>query len=291
MFAHSVLYALLVALLLPQEKPTLPPFVKRADEVAPATQNAKPTGPMRVEPWAILDQRVSFIGDPIERAPTPQARLLLKLTGEKVMDIDRCGRPIIETMVDDKGTVLIDTAGYTDADRNTTSLVTATANVEQLGYIRLDLPTTRPPARAATKITQIKGYVNVVYGGQTEEITIDNPAQYAGGTIDHPRLKELGITIRVLKPAEEAIEPADNRGIAIRIEGKDEMVKNVDLYDEWMKRMSVRPRVSKTQKDETYFYYSIMGALLTPDCQMALTVYQSIEKEKIEFDIKDYTLP
>lgn len=290
MIAHSILYALLVALMVPQDGSKLPPYVKK-DEPAPAAQAAKPTGPMRVEMWGILDQRVSFIGDPIERAPTSAMRLLLKLTGEKVASIARSGRPVIEKMMDDKGTVLLDPSTYTDADKTATSPVSPAANVEQTGLIRLELMATTPAVRTATKISELKGYVNVVYGGPTEEITIDNPAQYAGGLIEHPRLKELGIAIRILKPAEEAIEPADNRGIAIKIEGNEEMVKNVDLYDEWMKRMSVRPRVSKTQKDESYYYYSIMGALLSADCQLALTVYQGVTREKVQFDLKDIALP
>lgn len=290
MFAQTLLLSLLVALFVPQEH-KLPTNVRRADEVKAPAEAAKPTGPMRVEPWAILDQRVSWTGEPMERAPTPQLRLLLKLTGEKVATVSRVGKPIIEKMVDDKGTVLVDPASITDAEKAATSLVPPAQNVAQTGFIRLDLAPTTPAPRSATRISELKGYVNVVYGGPTEEITIDNPAQYAGKTIENPRLKELGITIRVLKPAEEAIEPNDGRGLAIKIEGSEEMIKNIDLYDEWMKRMSVRPRISKTQKDETYYYYQIMGALLTPDCQLALTVYSSVDREKVAFDMKDVVLP
>jgi hypothetical protein len=271
------------------EKPALPPYVKEPGQASPPA--APPTGPMRVEAFGIQDVRIAFFGQTPERPQEPRARLLFKLTGERIGKVDRVGRLIVEEMADDTGKSLVDASAFTERDRTSTNPMAASANVAQNGYVALDFTCATPPVRAATKIAKAKGYVNLVYGGPTEEITIDNPMQHAGKAIDHPRLKALGLTVRILKPGEESAEPADNRGIPIRIEAGDEMVKNIDLYDEWMKRMNVRARSSKTQKDETYFYYQIMGGVVTPDCQLVLTVHKTIEREKVAFELKDLALP
>jgi hypothetical protein len=270
-------------------RPALPPYVKEAGSgQAPA---APPTGPMRLEPFGIQDVRISVFGTPPERSQEPRARFLFKLTGERIGKVDRVGKLIVEELIDDTGKDLADPKAFTERERTSTNPLSAAANVAQNGYVPMDYTCASPPTRAAKKITKAKGYVNLVFGGPTEEVTIDNPMQYAGKTVENNRLKELGLTVRILKPGEESAEPADNRGIPIRIEAGEEMVKNIDLYDEWMKRMNVRPRVSKTQKDETYFFYQVMGGVVTPDCQLVLTVHKKIEREKVPFELTDLTLP
>jgi hypothetical protein len=246
---------------------------------------------MRIEPFGIQDVRIAFFGPTPERPQEPRARFLFKLTGERIGKVDRVGKLIVEEMVDDAGLALVDPSVFSERDRSLTNPLPASANVAQSGFVALDYTCSTPPPRSATKVAKARGYVNVVYGGPTEEITIDNPMQHSGKTIEHPRLKELGLTVRILKPGEESAEPADNRGIPIRIDAGDEMVKNIDLYDEWMKRMNIRPRMGKTQKDESYFYYQIMGGVVTPDCQLVLTVHKKIEREKVPFELKDLALP
>ncbi|MBI5863466.1 MAG: hypothetical protein HZB38_02930 [Planctomycetes bacterium] len=294
---------ILFNLWLPQQPPTpegartgrqLPPHVRdpQNPEAMPRTASAPaPTGPMRVEPFGIQDIRIAFIGGAPEGARGPTTRFLFKLTGEKVASVDRAGKLIIEQMADDTGADLLDPKAYTDRDRTGTNPVSPSANVAQNGFLALDYACNTPPTRAAKKVAKVKGYVNIVYGGPSEEITIDNPMQYAGRTVENPRLKELGIEVRVLKPGEEAIEPADGRGLALRIEKGEDSVKNIDIYDDWMKRMNVRPRVSKTAKDEVYFYYQVMGGIVTNDHQLVLTVYKSIEKQKVPFEASDIELP
>lgn len=271
----------------PDTKP-LPNYVREGGLPQTPTQ---PTGPMRVEAFGIQDVRIAFFGGAPERPQEPRARFLFKLTGERIAKVDRVSKLIIEEMTDDTGKSLVDPSVFTERDRTTTNPMPPSANVAQNGFVPLDYTCSTPPVRSATKIAKAKGYVNIVYGGPTEEITIDNPMQNAGKSIDHPRLKELGINVRILKPGEEAAEPADNRGIPIRIEAGDEMVKNIDLYDENMRRMNIRARISKNQKEETYFYYQIMGGIVTPDCQLVLTVHKKIEREKVPFEVKDLALP
>lgn len=297
---------LFVTLLAPQQtppttQPSRPPVSPSGGQTPPITAQPTPaapqpppppTGPMRVEAFGIQDVRIAFFGQTPERPQEPRARFLFKLTGERIGKVDRSGKLIVEEMVDDTGKSLVDPSAFNERDRTSTNPLPATANVAQNGYVTLDYTCSTPPLRNATKISKAKGYVNLVYGGPTEEITIDNPMQHAGKpAVDHPRLKELGLTVRILKPGEESAEPADNRGIPVRLEAGDEMVKNIDLYDEWMKRMNIRPRPGKTQKDETYFYYQIMGGVLTNDCQLVLTVHKKIEREKIPFELKDLALP
>lgn len=270
-----------------------PPVVREsgAPATSPAPAASQPIGPTRVEPFGIQDVRISFFQPPPERAQEPRSRFLFRLTGAEVTKVDRHGKVIIEEMTDDTGKNLVDPKAFTDRDRTGTNPVNQAASVAQNGGVILDYVSTTPPTRAAKKINKVRGYVNIVFGGPTEEITIDNPMQYAGKTIDHPRLSELGIKVRVLKPGEESAEPADNRGVPLRIEAGEDSVRNVDLYDEWMKRMNIRPRAAKTAKDETYFYYQVMGGLVTADTQLVFTVHKSIKREQVKFEATDLALP
>lgn len=300
-FLGIVLNALLLIPFQPQQQPPaseggerkLPPFVRDTGGPGPTTVPAasQPTGPMRVEPFGVQDVRVTFYQQPPERVQEPRSRFLFRLTGETVAKVDRHGKAIIEALTDDTGKDLLDPKALTDRDRTGTNPVSQAANIAQNGGIMLDYVCTTPPTRAAKKIAKVRGYVNIVFGGPTEEITIDNPMQFAGKVIDHPRLNELGVKVRVLKPGEESAEPADNRGIPLKIEAGEDSVRNVDLYDEWMKRMNIRPRAAKTAKDETYFYYQVMGGLVTSDTQLVFTVHKSVKREQVKFEATDLALP
>lgn len=255
------------------------------------TPMVKLEGAMRVEHLGVMDYRASFVEPAPERAPKPALRVLVRLTGERLGDLYRCGRAIVEEMSDDTGARMFDPTTISEKDRTVTTPVNLSAGIMQQGYHMLDI-TALPGSRAAKTITRLRGYVNIVFGGHTEEITIENPLQYLGKTVDHPKLKEIGLTVRVLKMGgEEATEPNDGRGIALDFEPSDEQVKAVDFYDENMKKIAARPRDGKSEKVDAYKYYALAGGLVNADTQMVLTVLPKIEKQRIEFDLKDIPLP
>lgn len=287
--------ALLVSAAVAQTPIPKPPPPPEPVAVSPQQPPAPPTAPelkgeMRVEYLGLMDQRVDFAPPPPERAPRPALRILFKLTGEKLGDLYRCGKVVIEELVDDTGAKLFDPATIAEKDKTATAIVN-TAGALQAGYHMLDLNAT-PAARAAKSITSAKGHVNIMFGGPTEDITIENPMQFVGKTIEHPRLASLGLKVRVLKlGGEEATEPADGRGIALAFEPSDEQIKALEFYDENFKKVAARPRDSRSEKVDGYKFYGLAGGLLTADTQMVLTVFTKIEKKKVEFHLKNLTLP
>src|SRR5262249_28912963 len=149
---------------------------------------AKVEGPMRVELLGLIDQRVFFVEPVPERAPKTALRIILKLTGEKLGELYRAGRAVIEDVVDDTGAKLLDGSAMSDKDKAATAPINVNGIVQQ-GYQMLDVLPPTPPNRLAKKIPSLKGYVNIVFGGPTEEVTIENPLQYMGKPIDNPKLK------------------------------------------------------------------------------------------------------
>jgi hypothetical protein len=172
-----------------------------------------PTGPMRVEPWAISESRSRYDSDPPPKPPVPMLTLRTKLTGERLVQMVGRGEMIVEEMVDDTGAVLKTLADYDPSELTKTYPLRAGKRMLTAGFAGLNLEA-RLPSREARVLSKVRGYVNVVYATKTEEIMIDNPLQYLGGYLEHPRLQELGIKIKVISPGEQAKEKYDVGGIA-----------------------------------------------------------------------------
>lgn len=268
------------------------PQLVAQEEPQPADGEAPtpPTGPMRLEMLRIIETRV-WTPDTPGPNETSGMRFQMKLTGERFAQIVRAGDLIIEKMVDDKGNDLIKPDSIKDRQKTATQKVTINPRALQQGYMPRE-QIMRVPARGATRIAEAEGYVNLVYGGETETINIRDPLQYEGQNVDHPRLKELGITCRILKLGEEADEPGDGRGIALKFTDGEDHIQNVGFNDAWYRRMNARPRAGKTTDEESrYAYYAIGGGRLDADCEMAITVYPKIERETVRFSLKDVALP
>jgi hypothetical protein len=249
-----------------------------------------PTGPMRVEPFLVTEERVRYVGEVPEQAAESSLRLHVKLTGERLGKMVGLGQLIIAEMVDDTGAVLASPEEIDPRDEKATSPIRSSDRLLARGFVNRSART-KAPSRAARKLSRVSGWVNVVYATETEDILIDNPLQYLGGYLEHPRLKELNMKIRVIQPGEEINVRREGRGIALQFEGGRKRIQQIEFFDAWLKPLYPRPRTVQTPDGEEYVYYgSVMGPI-DADTQMLLTVYPEIEEEKVRFEFKDLELP
>jgi len=250
----------------------------------------RPTGPMRIEPLAIFDGRVKDWAPQVGRGLEPGLRIQLQITGERLGEVVRSGKMIVEEIRDDTGASLLKSEDVKPRDTWATQQVSVTARVLRQGF----LPTEamfKSPQRRAAKISRLKGYLNVVYGAHVEDVVVRDPLRYEGRNVENERLKELGVVIRVLKIGEEVEEAGEGRGIAIRIDAGDDNVRGVDFFDAWLRRLYTQTRTDRGTDERRYTYFSITRGRLDPDCQMVVTVFPRVEREKLEFDLRDLELP
>jgi hypothetical protein len=270
---------------LPRLQPRIAgPRQEQKEEITP------PTGPMRIELYSISESRTRYIGEPPERPQGNSIRLLVNLTGERLPEIVGMGHLVIEEMTDDTGAVLAAPDELQRRDQSATSPVRITDRMVQRGYVQR-VGDARGPTREARRIKKTTGWINLVYATETEDILVDNPLQYLGGYIEHPRLQELGLKIKVVEPGEEVRQIQERGGIALQFERSAKQVQHVGFFDAWLKPMYPRSRRVEAPDGQEYVYYSMVVGNLDADVQMILTVYPEIEEERVRFEFEDIKLP
>lgn len=261
-----------------------------ATDTQPTAPIAPPTGPMRVELLTLMESRVRNIEPRPGTENQSAVRFQVKITGERLPEVVRAGRLVVEEAKDDTGKDVIDPEFLKEREKTVTTQVTMNSRILQQGYLPSETRLLNSP-RAAQALSVVRGYVNLVYGKETEDVVVENPLRFEGGVIDHPRLKELGIELRVMKLGEEAKEPGDGRGIAIKFTDGEDNVRGVDFFDGWYRRMNTRPRVGKTDDDKRYTYFAVGSGKLDQDCSMVVVVYPKIERQSLPFKFENVELP
>jgi hypothetical protein len=250
-----------------------------------------PTGPMRVEPWATSETRNRYESDPPPKPPESKLILRAKLTGKRLVDMVGRGDLIVEEMVDDTGAVLKTLADYTERELSKTHSLKAGKRMRTAGYagLSVDAPAA---SREARKLVKVRGYVNVVFATEVEEIMIDNPLQYVGGYLAHPRLDELGIKITVIEPPQAVRDLRETSGISLQFEGDARKhLAKAELFDAWLKPMYARERPAQTPDGEEFLFLAVVVGKVNADTQLLVKFYPEIEEEKVQFEFKDLALP
>jgi len=272
-----------------------------APQEAPETEKSRverlsegielPTGPMRVELWAVSERRDYYKLDPPAGGPHFSLMLRTRLTGERLIYLSGCGDLILEKMVDDTGKVLKSIDDYQPDELTKVKSLRSGKTMLRLGFAA-QAASVEASSRKASKLDLIKGYVNVVYAEKSEVIMIDNPFQYMGGYIKHPVLEKLGMKIKVIDPEGKYADKRVFAGIALQYEGDTtKHIRKVDFYDSWLKPMYARERSMKTPEGAEYSMFNPVGGKMDCDVQMLLRYYPVIEEERIPFEFTDVQLP
>jgi hypothetical protein len=135
--------------------------------------------------------------------------------------------------------------------------------------------------------------VNLVYGGETEEILIDNPLQYMGGLVKDDRLENLGVEIEIMEVGPNVkVDPRLGKGVALRYKSNPKQIRNLEFFDAWMRPVHPHEtRVTPEDGSEDYIYFPFTVGQADADTQMLLTVFKHIEEEKVRYEFDDLELP
>lgn len=259
----------------------------------PADPATPPVGPdadserLSIRAVAIYDIRVRHIGTPINDRRS-QFQLITRLEGSAIPDVTRLSYPVFIEYRTDMNEHLVDytkRAGREDI----THPYERPDMIRQSEYIDLPLDVDMLPGREATKLARVAGYVWVVLGGAVEPVWIPHAKRLEGGYLEHPRLEELGIRIRMLT-ADEAPEIADGRSYALVIEAGQEHVRNIAAFDPWLRNTRVQPQQVR-REGVTYTVFRLFDQPFTDDWELGVYVFPNPEKLRIPFEFHDVELP
>lgn len=265
---------------------------------APVQEATPPTsaptydqGPLRVELIAMREVRIRATDPVMASRMESDLRMQFRLQGEPLMKLARFGNLILTELVDDTGATLIDDKTYTEADKTMTRPVNFPK--DRLRDNGLPLTTrSKPTARGALKLRQIRGTVHLVLAEKTEKLTILNPLQYVGKVLPDPRLQELGIEVEVAPITEVENPPPAERSIILCYKTKGENVQGASFVDGTMKPIAAREMpVNKTSGARCQLYYFDNAAAFNDEMQLVLEVHPQIEDIQLPIDLKDVDLP
>lgn len=245
-------------------------------------------GPLRVELLAFGENRVRYLRQPPGQAARSVLQMQFRLAGARLSEVFKLGNLVFTRAEDDTGRSLIAEDTFTQEYIQEMRPVSAQSGISEglLLAVRLEAA-----SRQARAIAAMEGYVNVVTGAGTEEITIENPLQYQGRLVEHPRLAALDIEIRVL-PLEQLAPPyRSERPIALQFVRGESRVRSVDFYDAWLRRMVVRPGPATTAGGEPCTVYRIGIGQPSEDMVAVLTVFERIEEIRVPAEFHNVELP
>lgn len=262
------------------------PGATPAQPAPPAIKD--PTGPMRIELIAIGDSRVKFWNEAFAKTANSGMRTRFMLTGERLGEVVRAGRLILDKIVDDTGKSYVDSK-LDDEARTATNPVNVTKQVMAQGGLDLYLDLDFSP-RKATRFTEIAGYVNVVMGANPSSTSFRNPNSFQGKDLTSAELAAAGIKAHVVA-TDQMSEPPTERGLALQFAEGEPKIRSVDYYDEWFRRMPSRSRPGKTKDGKSYTFYPLLSGTLTDDSTLVIEFFQKSEQMKVPVSLKDIEMP
>jgi hypothetical protein len=273
-------------------QPAPPPPPVQPGEAAPTSMPILDQGPLRCEPIAVADLRFWYKERP-PQARESQFQTLWRVEGERVTEAARTGNIILTEAIDDTGKSLFDPNSYTEEYRTTTRLLGLTPEQIRHTGVRAQCGM-NSPSRSAHSIS-LKGSLLLVLAPKREEITVANPLQYVGKNIENPRLKELGIVIRVV-PIDELelgnqTPPPPNELFVLQYVEKPDNVNTAVLYDAWMKRMRYREQPNQTKKGERVHGFAFAPPGLTDQDQLVFEVFPTLEEVHLPIVVDNLELP
>jgi hypothetical protein len=248
---------------------------------------------MRLQIIALREQRYSFY-ETFEGRTLPKSDLQVqfRLRGSDIGKLVRVGWPIPTEVTDDTGqsviladTITPDRQAYSRVVNMTPEQLAATGWMAGLSFA--------PPTRKAAHLKVMRGTLKLTYADTVEELVIVNPLQYAGKTIEHPRLKELGIAITIVKPEAAPTEgaPAPSE-FGLRIEQGNEKVRDASFCDAYLRPLFNQPGVPKKLPDGREYTSYVAGRVpFDRDMQLIIGVFPTVREDTLKWEINDLPLP
>ncbi|MCG3126544.1 MAG: hypothetical protein CHACPFDD_01391 [Phycisphaerae bacterium] len=244
-------------------------------------------GPVRVELQSVQESRSATLLDPKSSEST--LTFQFRVVGEKLPAVARFGPPVITEIVDDTGASLLDPK--IDGPRNDAVTRRLSMSPQQLERIGISLTATAlGPKREARHIKSLRGTVRLVNASKKESVYFDHPRGLQGQPLAHPRLRELGVEVRVLDAGDPARTANSKRHVGLRFLKGGERLHDVAFCDPWLRPLRSKGWDMKTNAGEDCLVY-VTDSDLGDEHVMVLELYTDIEDVRLPIELHDLPLP
>jgi len=273
-------------------------MLPQAPQAPQAPAQDKPTtsapvydqGPLRAEFVAMREVRLRAADPELAARLDSDLRIQVRVMGERLTEVSRYGTFILKELVDDQGKSLIDADTYTEDEKTLTRPLNFAA--ERMRASGLALTTrTKPASRGAEVLKRARGSIRLILAKGTENVTVVNPTQYYGKTIENPRLAELGIEIEVVSTDDLENAPPANRCVVIRHKTKPLHVHGVKFLDGWMRPVSARENLVETKAGDKCQLFYFDSGILSDEMQMVLELHEEVEDIEVPIVLDGLELP
>ncbi len=268
----------------------LPQAQAQPAQESPSPAGTYDQGPLSAEILAMREIRFSAPDPEMAARLRSELGIQFRIRGADITRIMRQGTLIFDELTDDTGKELVDPTSYTEADRTVTRPVSIPAD-----RLRSDglIITTRaaPTDRAARTLKHIRASIRLILADKTEKITILNPLQYYGQTIEDPRLRAMGIEVQLLPPEQLQNPPPPGRCVVVYCKTRPEQVYRTAFYDGSMRQISAREGAATLVTGEPCVMYVFDAGSLNDEMQLVLDVHPRIDDLRLPIEMDDVPLP
>ncbi len=256
----------------------------------PTTAPTYDEGPLRAELLAMREIRISATNPEMAARLRPELGMQFRIRGARITQIVRQGTWIFTELVDDTGQSLLDADTYSEADKTSTRPLMV--QVERLKTEGL-IVTTRAKlaARGARTLKQVRGSIRLILADRSEKLTIENPLQYHGQTIADPRLKTLGVEVRLVPADELEGAPPANRCIVLQYPTGGEHVQRASFYDGAMRPIPARDSAMTTKSGAPCQMYYFDATPFNNEMQLVLEIHPQVDDVQVPIEINNLDLP
>ncbi|MBK9128331.1 MAG: hypothetical protein IPM13_11120 [Phycisphaerales bacterium] len=261
----------------PPAQPAPPPAAEQPTEAPPPPPPpAYDTGPMRAEIVAMREIRLKYMDSDEKSNAESNFAMQVRVAGDKLARIKRFGNLILSDVADDTGKAMITSDTYSEQER--TTMRPQMMPPERLRDTGLLIATRGlVSARGAREIARLRGSVKLVLADATDRITILNPAQFSGQSIEDVRLKEMGIELKVLT-ADDIEQPMQaQRCMLIQVVSKADNIQSFAFFDGSLSPIRHRENPVTTKSGASAMMYCFDGGQFTDETILVLEVHPQVE--------------
>ncbi|MBK8914265.1 MAG: hypothetical protein IPM64_06620 [Phycisphaerales bacterium] len=280
------------ALAVAQDAPPPAPPAEPATAVAPTEPGPPPetvTGPLRAELTGMAETRRWF-REPPKTGGESEVMLQMRLSGDRLSDIARAGRPLFDVAVDDTGHSMLRPEGYTDREKTETFRIRSTP--ESLRERGLTMSARLLAASRGAKTATLRGSMRIIRAaGPSEDVVIEGPTAFRGKRVEHPRLAEMDIEIVIVANEKVPTIPPGQFALAVQMGKNMERVKGLEFHDPWLARLRMNPRNMQTSDGEAVAVYTFPDPATLENSLMVVEVWPQVEDFLLPIEMKDIPLP
>ena len=148
-----------------------------------------------------------------------------------------------------------------------------------------------PSSRKAAKISQLKGSLQVLAGGEKKTATVKKLKSLIGKQVEDPNLKAAGLEIKILDPEKQkgGFFSGGPNSLPMEIKGNLNALQEFEILDASGEDVSSGHMSSGSDNKKTYIYD--LDQPLDDTIVVKVELMVGLETITVPFDLKDIELP